>query len=185
MRPDMRRRCCDNRGIKCECSGIVNSNSMPGVHIVADICPNCEDKDSSVFVNIVNYTFTSKSVWLPLCVTRDNGLTRRLLVTGEGLFTMNGVVREGLFTLLLTEKPGLYDNLFFIFFDFARPSDPAAAANLLIPGEELSVESCKTNNCMNKNVTSISSNILPEFDDPDESKLTIFHTDGNIEVIKL
>ncbi|MDA2320300.1 hypothetical protein WBU96_06780 [Bacillus albus] len=188
MRPDRVRRCCNKKTSKCACSGTVKNFISPSSRIDIDICEKCENKDGNVFIQITNnIIFRSTFVGLPLCETREDGLVKVLLVTGEGLLFLNGVLYEGMFSLFLAETSGAFDNVNFIFYDLSRPTDPIrAAANLAnIPDANFSIKNCYSDSCSCKSKSSISFKDSSEFDDNATSKITIFHPDGNVEEIKL
>ncbi len=183
MGSDKRKQRCDKKVIKCECSAMVNYNLIGVDNLKVNICPKCDYKDSSVLVHRGDIVFQSTSVWFPFCVTSGGGSIHSLMITGEGYYVENTVLREGLFTLLLIEKPGLYDSAHFVFFNPNFPNDPVTIDFAEIPGENLSIESCNSNDCKCKDASFSSFNSPPKFDNLKEGRLTVFNKEGKLTIV--
>ncbi|MDA1652706.1 hypothetical protein [Bacillus cereus group sp. TH160LC] len=182
----MNSNCCNNKESKCICGGSANYSSA-ATRISVKICPRCNKRDSSAFIETLNRLyFKAVSFGFPSCFSSEDGLIRSLLVDGKGVLVVDGKMYDGLFTLSLIERPGEFDSVLLIFYDYTNTTQPARFAGLFaVPDANLVIRNCQTNICSGKRVGPFVQNNLSEFEGDLPNKIIVFNDDGTIEEVKL
>ncbi|MEK4412496.1 hypothetical protein MHB59_28580 [Bacillus sp. FSL L8-0642] len=175
--------CCNENKKKqhkksCECSGIVNN----APRVIINICPNCQNENSSLFIETAN--ITSTSINPPDCFTNTSGT--HLVVTGTAMRVEAGVVFEGVFNAVLSELPGAFDRILLTFVGISSTgAQTSILADIPIPDANLTIRQCNSHNC---SYDSFNPSLIPfanTLNNETLNKIIIINPDGQVETIKM
>ncbi|MEK4412495.1 hypothetical protein MHB59_28575 [Bacillus sp. FSL L8-0642] len=167
----------------CECSGIVNNILSPTTRLIINICPNCENKTSSILDQIgTTSIFSSTYISPPHCFTTRLGTV--LTTGGSAIFLRNGVLFEGVFNIFLIEEPGATDRVIRSFLGTSATGvTMGSLSTIIVPDANLSIRQCNSYDCSctSPNTSSIPLINTIDFEKKIVNKTFIINPNGEIE----